>query len=65
MKLRRSLLLAILLIFVLLSTVEGQRRRERLPAPREPQFYDPRNKLEDFEGRVQTLLIGDGTGSEL
>ena len=57
MKLRPSLLLAILLIFVLLSAVEGQRRRDRLPAPRDPQFYDPRNKLEDFEGRVQTLLI--------
>jgi len=57
MKLRHSLLLAILLIFVLLSDVEGQRRRERLPAPRDPQFYEPRNKLEDFEGRVQTLLI--------
>src|SRR5262252_5230430 len=57
MKLRHSLLLAILLIFVLLSDVEGQRRRERLPAPRDPQFYEPRNKLEDFEGRVQTLLV--------
>ena len=57
MKLRHSLLLAILLIFVLLSDVEGQRRRERLPTPRDPQFYEPRNKLEDFEGRVQTLLI--------
>jgi hypothetical protein len=57
MKLRHSLLLAIWLIFVLLSAVEGQRRRERLPAPRDPQFYEPRNKLEDFEGRVQTLLI--------
>jgi len=57
MKPSRSLLLAILMIFVPLSAVEAQRRRERLPAPRDPQFYEPRNKLEDFEGRVQTLLI--------
>jgi hypothetical protein len=57
MKPSRSLLLAILLIFVSLSAVEAQRRRERLPAPRDPQFYEPRNKLEDFEGRAETLLI--------
>jgi hypothetical protein len=53
----RSLLLAILLVFVSLSAVQAQRRRERLPPPRDPQFYEPRNKLEDFEGRVQTVLI--------
>jgi hypothetical protein len=53
----RSLLLAILMVLVSLSAVEGQRRRERLPPPRDPQFYEPRNKLEDFEGRVQTVLI--------
>lgn len=35
----------------------GQRRWERLPAPRDPQFYEPRNKLEDFDGRMETLLI--------
>jgi hypothetical protein len=46
-----------LFVFVLLSTVHAQRRWERLPAPRDPQFYVPRNKLEDFEGRVETLLI--------
>jgi len=57
MKPSRSLLLAILLVFVSLLAVEGQRRPQRLPAPRDPQFYEPRNKLEDFEGRVQTLLI--------
>ena len=57
MKPSRSLLLVILMVFVPLCAVEAQRRRERLPAPRDPQFYEPRNKLEDFEGRVQTLLI--------
>ena len=29
----------------------------RLPPPRDPQFYEPRNKLEDFDGRAETLLI--------
>ena len=37
--------------------VQAQRRWERLPAPRDPQFYEPRNQLEDFEGRVETILI--------
>lgn len=58
MKLSRSFWFAILMVFVSLSVIEAQRpRRERLPAPRDLQFYEPRNKLEDFEGRVQTLLI--------
>jgi hypothetical protein len=53
----RSLRFAILLVLVSLSAVQAQRRWERLPAPRDPQFYEPRNKLEDFEGRVQTVLV--------
>jgi hypothetical protein len=57
MKPSRALLLAILVILMSLHAVEAQRRWERLPAPRDPQFYEPRNKLEDFEGRVQTLLL--------
>ena len=58
MKPSRPLLLTILMVFVSFSAVDAQRpRRERLPAPRDPQFYEPRNKLEDFEGRVQTLLV--------
>src|SRR5262252_9903221 len=57
MKRSRSVLLAMVMLFVSLSAVHAQRRWERLPAPRDPQFYEPRNKLEDFEGRVQTLLL--------
>jgi len=57
MKPSRALLLAILVILTSLHAIEAQRRWERLPAPRDPQFYEPRNKLEDFEGRVQTLLL--------
>jgi len=28
-----------------------------VPPPRDPQFYEPRNKLEEFEGRMETILI--------
>jgi hypothetical protein len=47
----------LMLVALTSATVQAQRRWERLPAPRDPQFYVPRNKLEDFEGRVETLLI--------
>jgi hypothetical protein len=52
----RSLFLLMLILFVSVSA-QAQRRWQRLPAPRDPQFYEPRNKLEDFEGRVETVLI--------
>jgi hypothetical protein len=32
-------------------------RRERLPPPRDPQYYAPRNSLEEFESRLGTILI--------
>jgi len=54
---RRSLIFSILIIVVSGCAINAQRRFERLPAPRDPQFYQPRNKLEDFEGRAETLLI--------
>ena len=53
----RSLVFSILIIVVSGCSINAQRRFERLPAPRDPQFYQPRNKLEDFEGRAETLLI--------
>src|SRR5436190_18281830 len=56
MNLSRLLMLLLLIVFTCAS-VQAQRRWERLTAPRDPQFYEPRNKLEDFEGRVETLLI--------
>jgi hypothetical protein len=52
----RLLMLPVLIVMVT-TAAQAQRRWERLPAPRDPQFYVPRNKLEDFEGRVETLLI--------
>jgi hypothetical protein len=53
----RSLILAALMIAASCGAVCAQRRWERLPAPRDPQFYVPRNKLEDFDGRMETILI--------
>jgi hypothetical protein len=46
-----------LLIAASAASVCAQRRWERLPAPRDPQFYEPRNKLEDFDGRMETILV--------
>ena len=53
----RSLLLSILMIVASFGSVCAQRRWERVPPPRDPQFYEPRNKLEEFEGRIETILI--------
>ena len=53
----RSLVLLTFVIAVSFVSVQAQRRWQRLPAPRDPQFYEPRNKLEDFDGRMETLLI--------
>jgi len=53
----RSLLLSTIVIVACLGSVCAQRRWERVPPPRDPQFYEPRNKLEEFEGRIGTILI--------
>ena len=47
----------LILLVVAPLSVQAQRRWERLPPPRDPQFYEPRNKLEDFEGRSETVLV--------
>src|SRR5256885_10987934 len=52
----RSLVFSILIIVVSCCPLNAQRRFERRPARRAQQCYEPRNKLEDFEGRVGTLL---------
>ena len=53
----RSLVLSTLLMAACFGSVCAQRRWERVPPPRDPQFYEPRNKLEEFEGRIETILI--------
>ena len=53
----RSLFLAAMVIIAVSGSVFAQRRWERLPPPRDPQFYVPRNKLEDIDGRMETLLF--------
>ncbi len=57
MTLTRSLILSTLIIVVSFGSVCAQRRWERLPPPRDPQFYEPRNKLEDIDGRIETMLV--------
>jgi hypothetical protein len=52
----RSLLLS-LIIATCFGSICAQRRWERVPPPRDPQFYIPRNKLEEFESRMETILI--------
>jgi hypothetical protein len=53
----RSLVFAALIVVAFFGSVCAQRRWERVPPPRDPQFYEPRNKLEDFESRLETILI--------
>ena len=53
----RSVVLSSLMVIASFGSVCAQRRWERVPAPRDPQFYEPRNKLEEFEGRIGTVLI--------
>jgi len=53
----RSLVLAALMIAASFGSVCAQERWQRLPPPRDLQFYSPRNKLEEFESRVATVLI--------
>src|SRR5690349_2506669 len=57
MNAHRLILFATTIVVTSTFTTQAQRRWDRLPAPRDPQFYEPRNKLEDFEGRVETVLI--------
>src|SRR2546421_9160109 len=50
-------LMVVAIGLVCFGSVYTQRRWERLPPPRDPQFYEARNKLEDFDGRIETILI--------
>ena len=58
MGLSRSLSLALLMIATSFGSVCAQRRwDQRLPPPRDLQFYEPRNKLEELESQVETVLV--------
>src|SRR2546428_9787814 len=58
MSLSRSLSLALLMIATSFGSVRAQRRwDQRLPPPRDLQFYEPRNRLEELESLVETVLI--------
>src|SRR5205823_14396667 len=53
----RLVVFPVIILVTSFGSVCAQRRWERLPPPRDPQFYEPRNKLEDFDGRMETILI--------
>ena len=53
----RSLVLSALIVAASFGSVYAQRRWERVPPPRDPQFYVTRNNLEEFESRMETVLI--------
>jgi len=53
----RSFIPLALIVAASFSSVSAQRRWERLPPPRDPQFYVTRNNLEDFESRMETVLV--------
>ena len=57
MSLTRPLILSALMIAAFFGSVCAQERWQRLPPPRDLQFYAPRNKLEEFESRAATVLI--------
>jgi len=58
MSLSRSLSLALLMIATSFGSVCAQRRfDQRLPPPRDLQFYQPRNKLEELDSQVETVLV--------
>ncbi len=56
MTLTRLLFLSTMMVAAGCGSICAQ-RRDRLPAPRDPQFYTPRNKLEEYESRVAAILI--------
>ena len=52
----RLLLFSSLIIAASFGSVCAQ-RRDKVPPPRDPQFYATRNQLEEFESRVGVILI--------
>lgn len=57
MSLTRSLIILVLIVAAAFGSVSAQGRWQRLPPPRDPQFYITRNSLEEFESRMETILI--------
>lgn len=55
----------VFVVVLLTAAPLAAQRRDRLPPPRDPQFYAPRNKLEEFETRVDTILFKGQTWTGL
>jgi hypothetical protein len=60
----RALIFSLVVITASSVSVCAQ-RRDRLPPPRDPQFYAPRNKLEEYEARVDSILFKGQTWTGL
>jgi len=57
MSLTRSLILSALIVAASFGSVCAQGRWQRVPPPRDPQCYVTRNNLEEFESRMETILV--------
>ncbi|HVS22023.1 MAG TPA: hypothetical protein VHD88_09265 [Pyrinomonadaceae bacterium] len=53
----RSLIFVLVIVAVSFGSAVAQVRGRRIPPPREFQVFEPRNQLEDFESRLETVLI--------
>jgi hypothetical protein len=53
----RSLILLAPIVAAAFGSVSAQGRWQRVPPPRDPQFYVTRNNLEEFESRMETILV--------
>ena len=53
----RSLIFSLLTMVVFFGSAAAQGRGGRIPPPREFQSFEPRNRLEEFESRLGTILI--------
>jgi hypothetical protein len=54
----RTIVFAAVILFSGCGPAFAQRRfDQRLPPPRDLQFYEPRNKLEELDRRVETVLV--------
>jgi hypothetical protein len=51
------LVLSALIVVASFGLALGQRRPDRVPPPHDPQFYQPRNKLEEAESWPEVVLI--------
>jgi hypothetical protein len=57
MSLTRSVILLAPIVAAAFVSVSAQGSWQRVPPPRDPQFYVTRNNLEEFESRMETIMV--------